>query len=98
MIRVSLPAHLRALAKVDGEVKLDVEGKVTQRSILDALETLHPTLRGAIRDQVTLKRRPYIRFFACGQDLSHELPDTPLPDTVAQGTDLFLIVGAMSGG
>ena len=98
MIRVSLPAHLRALAKVDGEVKLNVEGKVTQSSVLDALETLHPTLRGAIRDQVTQKRRPYIRFFACGQDLSHELPDTPLPDSVAQGTDLFLIVGAMSGG
>jgi molybdopterin synthase sulfur carrier subunit len=98
MIRVSLPAHLRALARVDGEVKLQVEGKVTQGSVLDALETLHPTLRGAIRDQVTLKRRPYIRFFACGQDLSHEPPDTPLPDSVAQGTDLFLIVGAMSGG
>ena|SRR5687767_1443835 len=98
MIRVSLPAHLRALARVDGEVKLQVEGKVTQGSVLDALETLHPTLRGAIRDQVTLKRRPYIRFFACGQDLSHEPADTPLPDSVAQGTDLFLIVGAMSGG
>ena len=98
MIRVVLPAHLRTLARVDGEVKLDVEGVVTQCSVLDALEARYPMLRGTIRDQVTQQRRPFVRFFACEQDLSHELPDTPLPDAVAMGEEPFLIVGAMAGG
>ena len=98
MIRVVLPAHLRTLARVDGEVKLDVEGQVTQQSVLDALEARYPMLRGTIRDQVTLKRRPFVRFFACEEDLSHELPDAPLPDAVASGAEPFLIVGAMAGG
>jgi sulfur-carrier protein len=98
MIRIVLPAHLRTLAHVDGEVKLDVEGPVTQRSVLDALEACHPMLRGTIRDHVTHQRRPFVRFFACEQDLSHELPDTPLPDRVARGAEPFLIVGAMAGG
>ena len=98
MIRVVLPAHLRTLARVDGEVKLDVEGPVTQLSVLDALEARYPMLRGTIRDHVTQKRRPFVRFFACEQDLSHEPPDTPLPDAVAMGEEPFLIVGAMAGG
>ncbi len=98
MIRVVLPAHLRTLARVDGEVKLDIEGQVTQRSVLDALETRYPMLRGTIRDHVTQRRRAFVRFFACGQDLSHEPPDTPLPDAVALGAEPFLVVGAMAGG
>ena len=98
MIRVVLPAHLRTLARVDGEVKLDIEGQVTQRSVLDSLEAHYPMLRGTIRDHLTHQRRPFIRFFACEQDLSHEPPDTLLPDAVASGTEPFLIVGAMAGG
>ena len=98
MIRVVLPAHLRTLARVDGEVALNVAGLVTQRSVLDALETRYPMLRGTIRDHGTLKRRPFVRLFACEQDLSHEPPDTPLPDAVATGAEPFLIVGAMAGG
>ena len=98
MIRVVLPQHLRTLARVDGEVELQVDGPVTQRSVLDALEARYPVLRGTIRDHVTQQRRPFLRFFACEQDLSHELPDTPLPDTVAMGTEPFLIVGAIAGG
>jgi len=98
MIRVVLPAHLRTLARVDGEVMLDVPSPVTQRSVLDALEARYPMLRGTVRDHVTLKRRPFVRFFACEQDLSHESPDTPLPDAVATGTEPLLIVGAMAGG
>jgi molybdopterin converting factor small subunit len=98
MIRVILPAHLRTLARVDGEVKLDVEGQVTQRSVLDALEARYPMLRGTIRDQVTQQRRPFVRFFACEEDLSHEPLDAPLPDAVAKGAEPFLIVGAMAGG
>jgi sulfur-carrier protein len=98
MIRVVLPAHLRTLARVDGEVKLDVQGQVTQRSILDALEASYPMLRGTLRDYVTQQRRAYVRFFACEQDLSHELPDAPLPDAVATGVEPFLIVGAIAGG
>jgi molybdopterin synthase sulfur carrier subunit len=98
MIRVVLPAHLRTLAHVDGEVKLDVKGPVTQRSILDTLEARYPMLRGTIRDQVTQQRRAFVRFFACEQDLSHESPDAPLPDAVATGAEPFLIVGAMAGG
>jgi sulfur-carrier protein len=98
MIRVVLPAHLRTLARVDGEVTLDVKGKVTQRSVLDALEARYPMLRGTIRDHATLKRRAFIRFFACEHDLSHESPDTPLPDAVVTGVEPILIVGAMAGG
>jgi hypothetical protein len=98
MIRVVLPAHLRALARVEGEVKLQVDGRVTQRSIIDALERRYPMLRGTIRDQVTSERRPLVRFFACEEDLSHELPDAPLPDAVARGREPFLVVGAMAGG
>ena len=98
MIRVILPAHLRTLAKVDGEVQLDVEGQVTQRSVLDALEARYPVLCGAIRDHVTQKRRPFIRFFACEEDLSHEPPDAPLPGAVASGAEPFLIIGAIAGG
>jgi molybdopterin converting factor small subunit len=98
MIRVTLPAHLRKLAQVDGEVKLDVEGAVTQRSILDALEARYPMLRGTIRDHVTQRRRAFVRFFACGEDLSHEPPDAPLPDAVATGSEPFMIVGAIAGG
>ena len=98
MIRVVLPAHLRTLARVDGEVKLDVEGPVTLRSVLDALEARYPMLRGTIRDHVTQKRRAFLRFFACEQDLSHEPPDTPLPDAVAKGDEPLLIVGAIAGG
>ena len=98
MIRIVLPAHLRTLAHVDGEVKLDIEGQATQRSVLDALEARYPMLRGTIRDHVTQQRRAFVRFFACGQDLSHELPDAPLPDAVALGAEPFLVVGAMAGG
>jgi molybdopterin converting factor small subunit len=98
MIRVVLPAHLRTLARVDGEVALNVAGLVTQRSVLDALEARYPMLQGTIRDHGTLKRRAFVRFFACEQDLSHELPDAPLPDAVATGAEPFLIVGAMAGG
>jgi sulfur-carrier protein len=98
MIRVVLPAHLRKLARVNGEVKLDVEGRATARSVLDALETRYPMLRGTIRDQVTHRRRPFVRFFACEQDLSFEPPDGPLPEAVASAAEPFLIVGAMSGG
>jgi molybdopterin converting factor small subunit len=98
MIRVVLPAHLRTLARVDSEVTLDVKGEVTQRSVLDALEARYPMLRGTIRDHGTLKRRAFVRFFACEQDLSHESPDAPLPDAVATGAEPFLVVGAMAGG
>ncbi|HEV3110148.1 MAG TPA: MoaD/ThiS family protein [Candidatus Binataceae bacterium] len=98
MIRVVLPAHLRKLAHVEGEVKLEVEGQVTQRAILDALEARYPMLRGTIRDHVTQKRRAFVRFFACEQDLSHEPPDAPLPQAVAAGAEPFLVVGAMAGG
>ena len=98
MIRVVLPAHLRTLARVDGEIKLDIEGPVTLRSVLDALEARYPMLRGTIRDHVTLKRRAFIRFFACEQDLSNESPDTLLPETIATGAEPFLIIGAMAGG
>jgi sulfur-carrier protein len=98
MIRVILPAHLRTLARVDDEVQLQVDEQVTQRAVLDALEARYPMLRGTMRDQVTLRRRPFVRFFACEQDLSHELPDAPLPEAVASGTEPFLVVGAMAGG
>ena len=98
MIRVVLPAHLRTLAGVGGEVKLDVGGSVTLRAVLDALEASYPMLRGTIRDHVTQQRRPFLRFFACEQDLSHEVPDTPLPDAVVAGTEPFVILGAMAGG
>jgi molybdopterin synthase sulfur carrier subunit len=98
MIRVLLPAHLRTLVRVDGEVTIDVEGRVTQRSVLDALEATYPMLRGTIRDYVTQQRRPFLRFFACEEDLSLELPDAPLPDAVATGVEPFLVVGAMAGG
>ena len=98
MIRVILPAHLRNLAKVSGEVQLEVEGSVTQRSVLDALEARYPMLRGTIRDQVTLQRRPFVRFFACSEDLSHESPDAALPEAVTSGKEPLLIVGAIAGG
>ena len=98
MIRVVLPAHLRTLAHADREVTLQVEGPATQRSVLDALEATYPMLRGTIRDNVTQRRRPLVRFFACEQDLSHESPDAPLPAAVAMGTEPFLVVGAMAGG
>jgi len=98
VIRVTLPPHLRKLAQVDGEVKLHVEGQVTQRSVLDALEARHPMLRGTIRDHVTQRRRAFVRFFACGEDLSHEPPDALLPDAVATGAEPFMIVGAIAGG
>jgi len=98
VIRVLLPGHLRTLARLGGEVKLDVQGQVTQRSILDALEACYPMLRGTIRDHVTQQRRPFVRFFACEQDLSHESPDAPLPEAVACGAEPFLIVGAIAGG
>jgi len=98
MIRVLLPAHLRTLAGVRGEVTLDLDREVTQRSVLDALEARYPMLRGTIRDHVTAQRRPFLRFFACQEDLSHESPDAPLPEAVAQGTEPFLIVGAIAGG
>jgi len=98
MIRVELPAHLRALARVAGEVKIEVAGQPTQRSVLDALEASYPMLRGTIRDHLTQQRRPFVRFFACEEDLSHELPDTPLPRSVALGAEPFLVVGALAGG
>ena len=98
MIRVVLPGHLRTIAQVPGEVELDVAGPVTQRSVLDALEQRFPALRGTIRDHVTQKRRPFIRFFACSEDWSHESPDAVLPQAVANGTEPFLIVGAVAGG
>ncbi len=98
MIRVVLPTHLQRLAYIEGEVKLEIEGQVTQRSILDALETRFPMLRGTIRDQVTQQRRPLVRFFACGEDFSHEPPAAPLPDAVATGSEAFLVVGAIAGG
>ena len=98
MIRVWLPAHLRTLARVEGEVALEVVGPVTQRSILDALEAWYPMLSGTLRDHVTGQRRPFVRFFACEEDLSHESPDAPLPEAVASGAEPFLIVGAIAGG
>jgi hypothetical protein len=98
MIRVLLPYHLRTLARVEGEVQLEVVGVVTQRSVLDALEARYPVLRGTIGDQVTEQRRPFLRFFACEQDLSHEPPDAPLPEAVATGAEPFMVVGAIAGG
>jgi sulfur-carrier protein len=98
MIRVELPQHLRTLANVGREVQLEVAGQVTQRSVLDALEARYPMLRGTIRDHETQQRRPFLRFFACEDDLSHESPDTPLPDAVASGKEPFLIIGAIAGG
>jgi len=98
MIRVQLPAHLRTLARVDGEVKVEVTGPATQRSVLDALEAAYPMLCGTIRDQVTHERRAFLRFFACEEDISHESPDAPLPDAVAEGTEVLMVVGAMAGG
>jgi len=98
MIRVELPAHLRTLARVDSEVVLSLSGEATLRSILDALEARHPVLRGTIRDHVTLQRRPFLRFFACEEDFSHQPPDLPMPDAVATGVEPLLIVGAMAGG
>ncbi len=98
MIRVVLPQHLRTLAQVRGDVELEIEGRVTQRSVLDALEARYPMLRGTIRDHVTQQRRPYLRFFACEEDLSLEAPDAPLPDAVASGTEPFYIIGAIAGG
>jgi molybdopterin synthase sulfur carrier subunit len=98
VIRVKLPTHLRNLARVTGEVQLEVDGPVTQRTVLDALEAKYPMLRGTIREQGTLKRRSLVRFFACEQDLSHESPDAPLPAAVAEGREPYLIVGAMAGG
>src|SRR5712671_5249969 len=98
MIRVELPAHLRTLARVGSEVTLDVEGRVTQRAVLDALESSYPMLRGTIRDHVTLQRRPFLRFFACEQDLSHEPPDAALPDAVVSGKEPLVVLGAIAGG
>jgi hypothetical protein len=98
MIQVMLPQHLRTLARADRIVGLQVEGPVTQRAILDALETAYPTLRGTIRDPATQQRRPLVRFFACQQDWSHESPDAPLPEAVANGAEPFLVIGAMAGG
>ena len=98
MIRLELPFHLRNLAQVRGEVQLDVRPPVTQRTILDALEARYPVLCGTIRDHVTQKRRPFLRFFACEQDLSHESPDAPVPDAVASGEEPFLVIGAIAGG
>jgi hypothetical protein len=98
MIRVVLPAHLRTLARVDGEVTVEVEGPVTTRSVLDALEARYPVLRGTIRDHSTQERRPFLRFFACQEDFSLEPPDTPLPDAVAKATEPFLVIGALAGG
>jgi molybdopterin converting factor small subunit len=98
MIRVVLPAHLRTLARVDSEVQLEVAGPVTLRSVLDALEARYPVLQGTLRDHVTQKRRPFVRFFACEEDLSHDPPDTPLPDAVVSGKEPFLVVGAIAGG
>jgi sulfur-carrier protein len=97
-VRVLLPAHLRALARVEDEIRVDVRGEVTQRSVLDAVEAAFPVLTGTIRDRATAQRRPFVRFFACEEDLSHQPPDTPLPARVAQGAEPFLVVGAMAGG
>ena len=97
-VRVTLPAHLRAMAKVHGEVRVDVPGEVTQRSVLDALEADYPMLAGTIRDRATARRRAFVRFYACEEDLSHEEPDTPLPDRVVAGEEPFMVVGAMAGG
>jgi molybdopterin synthase sulfur carrier subunit len=98
MIRIVLPPHLRTLAQIRGDLELEVESPVTQRSVLDALETQYPMLRGTIRDHVTLQRRPFLRFFACAEDLSHESPDTPLPEPVASGKEPLIILGAIAGG
>jgi len=98
VIRVEIPPHLRTLARVSGEVQLELQGEVTQRRILDALESRFPVLRGAIRDHVTLKRRAFVRFFGCGEDLSHESPDAPLPDAIARGSEPFIVPGAIAGG
>jgi len=98
MIRVVLPPHLRGLAKISGEIKLEISGTVTQRSVLDALEANYPMLTGTIRDHVTQQRRPFLRFFACEEDLSHESPDAPLPDEVVSGKEPLLIIGAIAGG
>ena len=98
MIRVVLPPHLRTLARVDGDVQLDVNATVAQRSILDELEVRYPMLRGTMRDHVTQLRRPLVRFFACGEDLSHESPDAPLPESIARGSEPFVIIGAIAGG
>jgi molybdopterin synthase sulfur carrier subunit len=98
VIRVSLPAHLRALARVNGEVTFEITGELTQSALLDALESRYPVLRGTIRDHVTQRRRPYVRFFACETDLSHQPSDAPLPQAVADGVEPFLVVGAMAGG
>jgi sulfur-carrier protein len=98
MIRVILPQHLRTLAQVGSEVQVEVDGQVTQRSVLDALETRYPMLRGTIRDQVTQQRRPFLRFFACAEDLSHEPPDAALPDAVASGAEPLIVIGAIAGG
>ncbi len=98
MIRVVLPPHLRGLAKISGEIKLEITGTVTQRSVLDALEANYPMLRGTIRDHVTQQRRPFLRFFACEEDLSHESPDAPLPEEVISGKEPLLIIGAIAGG
>lgn len=98
MIRVVLPAHLRKLAHVEGEVQVEVAGPVTQRTVLDALEARYPMLRGTIRDHTTQKRRAFVRFFACQQDLSHESPDAPLPEAIANGAEPFLVIGAIAGG
>jgi sulfur-carrier protein len=98
MIRVILPQHLRTLAKVGSEVSVEVQGPVTQRSVLDAVEAAYPMLRGTIRDHVTQERRPFLRFFACEEDLSHESPDAPLPEAVASGAEPFLVIGAIAGG
>ena len=98
MIRVTLPPHLRKLAQVEGQVRLDVDGQITQRAVLDALEARYPMLRGTIRDHDTHRRRPFVRFFACAEDLSHDPPDAPLPEAVATGAEPFLVVGALAGG
>jgi sulfur-carrier protein len=98
MIRVALPPHLRTLARIDGELELELKAPVSQRSVLDALEAHYPMLRGTIRDHVTQLRRPMVRFFACGEDLSHESPDAPLPDAIVSGSEPFLIIGAIAGG
>jgi sulfur-carrier protein len=98
MIRVILPAHLRTLARIDDELKIDVQAPITQRSILDAIEEQYPMLRGTIRDHVTKQRRPFLRFFACEEDLSHESPDAPLPEAIASGAEPFFIIGAIAGG
>lgn len=98
MIRVQLPYHLRNLAHINGEVELDVQGAVTQRTVLDALEARYPMLRGTIRDHETMQRRPFLRFFACTEDLSHQSPDSALPEAVASGKEPFLVIGAIAGG